>query len=65
MNYKTVAEDWTNRIREKKQGIRQGEWTSSDNAMVTVKTRIKKNNGTQALTRKNQVLISRLRMDNN
>jgi hypothetical protein len=30
--------------------------------MVTVKPRVKKNNGAQALTRRDQVLISRLRM---
>jgi hypothetical protein len=61
-NYKTVAEDWKNWIRKKQEGIRQAEWTSSDNPMVTVKPRIKKNNGAQALTRKDQVIISRLRM---
>jgi hypothetical protein len=38
-NYKTVAEDWKNYIREKHEGIRQAEWTSSDNPMVTVKPR--------------------------
>jgi hypothetical protein len=43
-NYKTVAEDWKNWIREEQEGIRQAEWTSSDNPMVTVKPRIKKNN---------------------
>jgi hypothetical protein len=44
-NYKTVAEDWTNWIEETQEGIRQAqaEWTSSDNPMVTVKPRIKKN----------------------
>jgi hypothetical protein len=73
-NYKTVAEDWKNWIREKQEGIRQAEWTSSENPMVTVKPRIKENNGTQALTRKDQVtsdsptgtrctLIHRLNMD--
>jgi hypothetical protein len=41
-NYKTVAEDWKNWIRKKQEGIRQAEWTSSDNPMVTVKPRIKK-----------------------
>jgi hypothetical protein len=25
-NYKTVAEDWKNWIREKEEGIRQAEW---------------------------------------
>jgi hypothetical protein len=34
---------------------------SSDNPMVTVKPRIKKNNGAQALTRRDQFIISRLR----
>jgi hypothetical protein len=51
-NYKTVAEDWKNWIREKQEGIRQTEWTSSNNPMVTVKPRIKKNNGAQTLTRR-------------
>jgi hypothetical protein len=55
-NFKTVAEDWKNSIREKQEGIRQAEWTSSDNPMVTVKPRIKKNNGGD------QVIILRLRM---
>jgi hypothetical protein len=41
-NYKTVAEDWKNWIRKKQEGISQAEWTSSDNKMVTVKPRIKK-----------------------
>jgi hypothetical protein len=31
-----------NRIRQKQERIRQPEWTSSDNPMVKVKTRIKK-----------------------
>jgi hypothetical protein len=61
-NHKTVAEDWKNWKREKQERIRQAEWTSSDNSMVTVKQRIKKNNGTQALMRRDQVIISRLRM---
>jgi hypothetical protein len=30
--------------REEQEGIRQAEWTSSNNPMVTVKPRIKKNN---------------------
>jgi hypothetical protein len=51
-NYKTGAEDWKNWIREKQEGIRQAEWTSSENPMVTVKPRIMKNNGAQALTRR-------------
>jgi hypothetical protein len=49
-------------------------WTSSENPIETVNPRIKKNNGTQALTRKDQVtsdsptgtrctLIHRLNMD--
>jgi hypothetical protein len=38
------------------------EWTSFDNLMVTVKPRIKKNNGAQELKRIDQVIISRLRM---
>jgi hypothetical protein len=59
-NYKTVAEYWKNWIREKQEGIRQAEWTLSENPMVTVKPRIKKNNG--ALTRRDQVIISRLRI---
>jgi hypothetical protein len=50
--YKTVSEDWKNWIREKQEGIRQAEWKSSENPMVTVKPRIKKNNGAQALTRR-------------
>jgi hypothetical protein len=62
-NYKTVAENWKNWIREKHEGIRRAEWTSSDNLMVTVKPRIKKNNDAQALTRRDQVIISRLRME--
>jgi hypothetical protein len=41
-NYKTVAEDWKNWIREKQEGIRQAECTSSDNPMVTVKPTLKK-----------------------
>jgi hypothetical protein len=61
-NYKTVAEDWKNWIREKQEGIRQAEWTSSDHPEVTVKSRTKKNNGAQALMRRDQVMISRLRM---
>jgi hypothetical protein len=61
-NYKTVAENWKNWIKEKQEGIRQAEWISSDNQMVTVKPRIKINNGAQALTRRDQVIISRLRM---
>jgi ribonuclease HI len=28
-NYKTVADDWKNWIKEKQEGIRQAEWTSS------------------------------------
>jgi hypothetical protein len=35
-NYKTVVEDWKKWISEKSKGIRQAEWTSSDNPMVTV-----------------------------
>jgi hypothetical protein len=46
-NYKIVAEEWKNWISEKQKGIRQAEWTSSGNLMVTVKSRIKKNNGAQ------------------
>jgi hypothetical protein len=61
-NYKTIAEDWKNWIREKQEGIRQAECTSSDNRMVTVKPRIKKINGAQALTRRDHVIISKLRM---
>jgi hypothetical protein len=61
-NYKTVAVGWKNWIREKQEGIRQAEWTSSDNPMVTVKPRIKKKNGAQPLTRRDQAIISRLRM---
>jgi hypothetical protein len=61
-NCKTVAEDWKNWIREEQEGIKQAEWTSSDNPMVTVKPSVKKNNGAQALTRRGQVIISRLRM---
>jgi hypothetical protein len=61
-NYKTVPEDWKNWIREKQEGIRQAEWTSSDYPMATVKPRIKKNNGAPTLTRRDQVIISRLRM---
>jgi hypothetical protein len=60
--YKVVAEDWKNWIRDKQEGIRQAEWTSSDNPMVTVKSRFKKYNVAQALTRRDQVIISRLRM---
>jgi hypothetical protein len=30
-NYKTIAEDWKNWMREKQEGIRQAEWTLSDN----------------------------------
>jgi hypothetical protein len=58
-NYNTVAENW---IKDKQEGIRQAEWTSSDNPMVIVKPRTKKNNGAQAFTRREQVIISRLRM---
>jgi hypothetical protein len=54
-NYKTVAEDWKNWMREKQEGKRQAELTSSDNPMVTVKPRFKKNNGALALTRRDQV----------
>jgi hypothetical protein len=49
-NYKTVVEDWKKWISEKSEGIRQAEWTSSDNPMVTV-------------MRGDQGLISWLRMD--
>jgi hypothetical protein len=58
-NYKTIAEDWKNWIREKQERIRQAEWISSDNPMLTVKPRIKKNNGAQALTRRDQAIFSR------
>jgi hypothetical protein len=60
--YKTIAEDWKNWIREKQEGIRQAEWTSSHNPMITVKPRIKQNTGAQAPTRRDQVIITRLRM---
>jgi hypothetical protein len=56
-NSKTVAEDWKNWIRKKQEEIRQAEWTSSDNPMVTIKPRTKKNNGAQALRRRNQFKI--------
>jgi hypothetical protein len=46
--YKTVAGYWKNWIRKKQEGIRQAEWTSSDNRMVTVKPRTKKNSGAKA-----------------
>jgi hypothetical protein len=59
-NYKTVAEDWNNWIREKQEEIRQAEWTSFDNTMVTVKPRVKKKNGAQM--RRDQVIISRLQL---
>jgi hypothetical protein len=39
-NYIAIAEDWKNWIREKQEGIRQAEWTSSENLMITVKPRI-------------------------
>jgi hypothetical protein len=61
-NYITVAQDWKNWIKQKQEEIRQAEWTAFDNPMVTVKPRIKKNNGEQAFTRRDQVIISRLRM---
>jgi hypothetical protein len=61
-NYKTVAEDWENWIRKKQEVIKEAGWTSSDNPMVTVKPRIKKNNSAQALSRRDRVIISRLRM---
>jgi hypothetical protein len=41
-NYKTVAEDWKNWIREKQEGIGQAELTASDNPMVTKKSKIRK-----------------------
>jgi hypothetical protein len=61
-NYKAVAENWKNWIREKQEGISKAEKTSFDKPMVAVKLRIKKNNGAQELTRRDQVIISRLRM---
>jgi hypothetical protein len=54
-NYTTVAEDWKNWIRENQEGIRQAEWTSPDNTMVTLKPRIKKNYGAEALTRRDRL----------
>jgi hypothetical protein len=57
-NYKTVVEDWKNWMKEKQERIRKAEWISLGNQMVTVKPRIKKSKGAQALTRRDQVIIS-------
>jgi hypothetical protein len=38
------------------------EMASSENPMVTLKPEIKRNNNTQTLTRREQVIVSRLRM---
>jgi ribonuclease HI len=37
--------NWKNMIRQKQERIRQPEWTSSDNPMVTIKPKIKKKTG--------------------
>jgi hypothetical protein len=53
-NYKTVA-----KLDKGETGRNK---TSSENPTVIVKQRIKKNTGAQALTRKDEVIILRLRM---
>jgi hypothetical protein len=58
--YKTVPDDWKNWIKKKQHERIQG--ASSENPMLTLTTEIKRNNNTQTLTRRAQVIVSRLRM---
>jgi ribonuclease HI len=60
--HKTVPDDWKNWINKKQHERRQAEWATSENSMVTLKPEIKRNNNTQTLTRREQVIVSRLRM---
>jgi hypothetical protein len=60
--YKVMKADWTKWVKRKSWQVRQDEWKSSLNLMATVKPNIRRYSSTEGLPRRQQAVVSRLRM---
>jgi hypothetical protein len=60
--YKVVKSDWSKWEKPKSWKIRQNEWKSAGNLMATVKPNIRRYSSTEGFPRRQQVVVSRLRM---
>jgi hypothetical protein len=59
---KVTEMDWKKWLKNTARRILENKWMTSENAMVQIKPNMKKYNGTQNLSRHDQVVVSRLRM---